>query len=141
MESCIGPSNNSNPPRLPSLTPSMCRGPSFSSSFNTFFPFTYHLQMGAQVSRLQKKIFFLTLKLPHKTFISLIFFPNFSNLWSAPTFSISFPSTHSFLTCRLACINILLLNMCFQGHQWPSHPLIFLGIFPQSSHLLCLSKI
>lgn len=87
----------------------------------------------AQVSPLQKK-FFMTLKPPQKAFIYFLhFLPDFSNLWSAPTSSISWPLTHSFLTCRLASINILLLKMCSQGCQWPSHDPVFLGFFPPSS--------
>lgn len=51
-------------------------------------------------------------------------FPSFSSKFLksvvCPTSSISWPLTHSFLTCRLASINILLLKMCSQGHQWSS---------------------
>lgn len=120
---------------------------SFSSSFNIFLLSTYCPLVFKCVHKFpvfKKKSIFLD---PETTsqgcFIYFLhFLPNFSNLWSASASSTSSPLTHSFLTCRLASINILLLRMCSQGRRWPSRHLIFLGFFfPPVPTLLCLSII
>lgn len=131
MESSTGKSNNSNPPLLRPLTPSMYRGPSFSSSFNISVLSTYCPLSLNMCTDFPSLIFFLDSKTSSQDcFIYFLhFLPNFSSLWSVPTSSISFPLTHSFFTCSLASVNILLLKMSSQGHQWPSHHLIFLGFF------------
>lgn len=137
-ESSSEQSDNLTHPLPPSWTPSTYGGPSFSSSFH-FFPTTILIPQTVlcpQIftgfslwkifhrlfSSLKKKSFFFKLwHLLPRLFYFLYFLPDFSDLWSAPTSSISWPLTCSFFTSRMASINIVLLKMCSQGHQWPSH--------------------
>ena len=137
-ESSSAQSDNLTHALPPSWTPSTYGGPSFSSSFRFFPPQLssflrlFFVLKYSQVfpcekyftgySLLKKKIIFLKLwNLLPRLFYFLYFLPDFSDLWSAPTSSISWPLTCSFFTNRMASINIVLLKMCSQGHQWPSH--------------------
>ena len=137
-ESSSAQSDNLTHALPPSWTPSTYGGPSFSSSFRFFppnYPHSSDCSLSLNIHRffpvknisqvilfLKKKIIFLKLwNLLPRLFYFLYFLPDFSDLWSAPTSSISWPLTCSFFTSRMAFINIVLLKMCSQGHQWPSH--------------------
>lgn len=111
----------------------MHRSPSFSSSFNSFLLSTYCPLSSKLCTSFQssEKKFIDPETSSQGCFIYFLhFLPNFSNLWSASTSSTSLPLTHSFLTCRLASINILSLKVCSQGRWRPSHHLIVLGFSP-----------
>ena len=87
---------------------------SLSSNMHGFFP--------SSKKKKKKHFFFNSETSSQDCFIYFLYFlPDFSDLWSAPTSSISWPLTCSLFTSRMASINIVLLKMCSQGHQWPSH--------------------
>lgn len=157
VEGSIRQSSESSPRLSAPLNPRMCRSPSFSSSFSILppicIPSSCLQKCSSNTNQTKTPTFF---SWPWKLLTRPFYlFPLFSSKFLrsvvCPTSSISWPLTPSFLTCRLAPINILLLKMCPQGHQWPSfchpHPgliLFYLSVIKAIGHMVpcssCLAR-